>query len=277
MKAYLAVFIGYKDPLIRREVLKEFNSVKELDNYTKKFKDSSEIKEKYKDIVEEFILYYRDSDIYKERKDEQPIVYLSSYTINKQNAMRFIDTMYKDDKSIVFLKVNELIEKINYIINRISEYNEMFYNIKNPHGINEYTQALGIFRIPFAKYDKDLLYRYLKYDDKKSYDIFLTRIRNYFKSKSEEERYEMLRFNKLDLRNHHLMILEKYNKYKDEELEVEKLRSNEKDRFVTDCDDEYFKEFVNNEKYQELFANYDLDEIMRYSGDKENPLGVRRK
>ena len=48
-------------------------------------------------------------------------------------------------------------------------------------------------------------------------------------------------------------------------------------RIVDDCYDEYFMKLIDDENYEELYNNYDVSEILKYSRDINNPLGIRRK
>lgn len=231
MKVYLSAFIGFKDSKYEHIVLKEFNNVKELDNYTKKFNNSNEIKRKYQGDIQEFLMDINTRDnengekSLRFTKDGKPIVYLSSFTINDQNGWRFIDTLYKDSDKIVVLTIKEVLKKIEYYIERIKEYNEKYKYNSLPHGTKEYFKALGIFRIGYSEYDRNLLYRYLK-GDENALGVFLERIKEYLKSKDKGELYGILRFNKLELRTHHLNLLEKYNVYYEEELAEAQAREN---------------------------------------------------
>lgn len=283
MKVYLGVFLGYKDNKAIRENLLEFNTIKELDEYTKNYEKSIEIKRVFRENIEELIMYGYDQAkkgkgrLVKENKDGKPIVYLSAYTENEHGGIKFIDVMYKNRKEIVFLKIDELIHKILFVIRRIKKYDVVSRSGFEPYKLTEYLHSLNFLNISFTRHEIDFLKRYIETGNEKDLDNFKKVLKRDLLELNDNKLYGMLRFNEIDLKKYTLFILEKYNMYRLEEEEEQTKRLNDNNQFVSDCDDDYFKELVNNEEYEKLFNNYDLDEIMRYSGDKENPLGVRRK
>ena len=81
MKIYLAVFLKYMDFNETRMNLCEFDSVKELDDFTTNFNDSGEIKKKYQRDIQEFLLDNRKNYAYSETKNGVPKITLSAYYI----------------------------------------------------------------------------------------------------------------------------------------------------------------------------------------------------
>lgn len=272
MKAYLAIYSRYHDAQGRKMNLLEFDSVNELDKYTKNFTDSSQIKKKFQREIQEYIMddYLHGDNAIKETKDGRPIVYLTAYVENKHKAIRFIDVMYKDSKDIVILKISEIVGKMRYIIEKIKTYG---FKHNRRYKLKEYIRALNIFQIPLSECERDLLKKYAYYDNEKALDSMIAFLKNDLARIDKNKAYGYLRFNKKELQKAIAMINEKYNIYR-ELIEQEHQSDEEKIEYAKDLTDERFQGLVDDRNYEQLFNEYDLDEIVCYI---KNWNGVERR
>ena len=135
--------------------------------------------------------------------------------------------------------------------------------------------GLSFFRIKYTDEELDCLRKYISGFDKRYLERFTTLLKSRLKRIDKKKLYGMLRYNVVKMKKEHLRIIEKYNIYREYEKDIE--NEEKTDKVVSDCNDDYFMNLVDKENYEDLFNNYDLDEIIRYSNDSDNPLGARRK
>lgn len=254
MKVFLALFLSYGDPFKTRIDLCEFDSVQQLDDYTKKFVNSDEIKMLFRSDLVEFVLESRFDKYYKETEKGRPIIRLVSY-VYFDNQIRYIPIIYKNE---------QLSDGINFgLIRTRLEEDSRFDKF-----IREYDYLLGC-----SKEVSELMRQY--HNGKKEckirlLDIFIKRLTEL----SEEELYFYIR----TLTN--VCDLKIKNRSNDSVLSF---MSEEYDGFKSSCDyidegcdDNYFIKLIDTKNYEELFDKYSLEKILVYSRDDNNPLGIRR-
>lgn len=262
MKVYLAVCLRYYDDELIRENLMTFNSVKELDEFTKKFHNSNEIRMYFQDEIQCFLLDYRNHPKYKETKDSKPISYITTYSINEKNGWRFIDTFYKDSDKIVILTINDLLAKMSFIVNHIKCYKYIINGYLTSDDIKEYLRALGIFRISLSQEEIYYLKKYISGVDDSSLEKVLLLLKRQLLKLPEDKRYTSLRFKKDDLEKYELSFLRTYNL----KQEVAK----DEYEIVDGCKDDFFVNLVQTKNYEDMFKYYELDEIVKYTKNKIN-------
>lgn len=257
MKAYLGVFQKFMDFNEERMNLLEFNSIEELDKYTQKFNNSGEIKKDFETDIQEFILQNRFSKSYKETKSGKPILYLSAYVIYN-GRLRFIPVLYK-----------------GYTVTRNKKAKNITTSLLNNDNFEKFIEKYS-YLLGDSHYIKDLIYSYKKRKQESVKKLIINELISRISTAKGDERYYFFR-TLMELCNLiEVKIDTKYGSIKNINILNEQTRL-VKDRIAEDCSDERFIKFIVEENYEELFNNYDLDEILMYSSDGDNPLGVRRK
>lgn len=252
MKAYLSIFLGYGDSLNTRINLIEFDNIKDLDVYTKKFENSIEIKKIFQNDIQEFILESRFDKAYKENKNGKPIVRLVAY-VYYDNYIRYIPILFKSEEILEDIKAENIC-----------------INLEKTEKFNIFLQDYG-YLLGNSKEVSNLKYMYKKSGQrycykKKILDILCVRIRR----SSDDFKYFYLR------------TLAKICDLKIKDIEInlgleESLSKVDKSRIHEDCNDEQFIKLIDDENYEELFKEYNLEKILIYSKEQKNPLGTRRK
>lgn len=274
MKVYLAVFLKFMDYEANRIDLKKFKSIKELDEYTTHFKNSDEIKKRFSRDIQEFLLDSRKNKAYRETKKGIPKTYLSAYYI-EDNEIKFVKICYRDSEDVIYLEPAEFFEKLEYVI---IDTKTAFENsgILSSYDLDKYLKNMSIFKLKYSGEELSYLRRYISGFDTDDYlRNFLSLVRRRFYKMPYEEREKYLRFSlnelkEIDMVNSNTGIIETVDEVIEPHIPL-------RDRYVDDCNDEMFMQLVDNERYEELFNNYEIDKILKYSKSMKYPLGLRRK
>lgn len=275
MRVYLAVFLKYMDTKANRLNLLEFDSIQELDEFTQKFQSSNDIKALYCIDIQEFILDARKNKAYRETKTGLPITYLSAYYLENQE-LNFLKVNYKDKQDIILLTVDEIMTTMIWIMEKIKKWKWATKGVLTSDALLEYLEILSFFKIRLSQEELFYLKRAIVTLDERHLIKFMARIKLKLMKMERKEQYAILRFEKQKLQEFLENIWNKYDIVDDGKLENNSTISL-RDRIVDDCDDETFMNLVDKENYEELFKNYELEKILRYSRDMKYPLGLRRK
>lgn len=275
MRVYLAVFLKYMDTKANRLNLLEFDSIQELDEFTQKFQSSNDIKALYCIDIQEFILDARKNKAYRETKTGLPITYLSAYYLENQE-LNFLKVNYKDKQDIILLTVDEIMTTMIWIMEKIKKWKWATKGVLTSDALLEYLEILSFFKIRLSQEELFYLKRAIVTLDERHLIKFMARIKLKLMKMERKEQYAILRFEKQKLQEFLENIWNKYDIVDDGKLENNSTISL-RNRIVDDCDDETFMNLVDKENYEELFKNYELEKILRYSRDMKYPLGLRRK
>ena len=262
MKVFLSIVLDYNGDI--RENLCEADSLIDMDRFLNKSRNSSEIREEYRDIIQEFLL---DNRKYLEKLDKRsieegrkPRKYLGRITLcfyGKGHILRFIPILFN----------NEL------LMNEGSCYRRMRESLLDDKVLKKVYEEK---RYLLSQFEIDTLHNYfnkhLDKDKKYFIDEFIHRI----KLMNKDFRYLYFRSlaHTLSLVNK-IVVRTKYGNISNISV-LENKTVLVRDRIVNDCLDDYFINLVDKGDYEELFSLYSLDDILKYSSDIDNPLGLRR-
>ena len=300
MKYNLKLFLKYNSPNSVNLNLASFRSIMELDHLTRKFSDSSSLKNYFANDIQEFILDLRDNKNYRENKDKMPITYLLACEKDLK-SMNFFKIAYMSD-AVFYLKDNELYDYIldvflNIALN-INAYkksandntrakNKKHYGKERSFADADiFLKELGNAGITFPLSEEAISYwlKFYCHNDVASLKRFYNSLK-IIRKKGEGkwlDSYNRILLSSSNIQKY-LPILKsalvKNGNYclESEGKDISSVGTIHLDRYTDDVDDDNFMQFIRDENYDELFANYDVDKILKYSKDLKNPLGLRRK
>lgn len=253
MKAYLALFLSYSDSFNTRINLLEFNNIDELDNYTRCFNNSKEIKKLFQNDVSEFVLECRFEKGYKETKSGIPIIRLCAY-VYYNNYIRFIPIMYKNEDIIE----DRIFDVICFNLEKDDIFNKF---IRDYDYLLGYSCEVNTLKRQYFLGNKNVKTRII--------DIFIEKLSVI--SKIEKQYYLRTLVNVCNLK----IIKENNNESDYWKNEKEYIPSFD-EKVDEECDDDFFRKLIKEENYEEIFNIYSLDKILVYSINQKKPIGIRR-
>lgn len=249
MKIHLAIVIGETGYI--REDLYVASNIKEFDTYTSQFNDSEEIRLKYQNIIQEFLLDYRNEVKKRETKYGNYRGRIAAYYI-QNNQIQFIKIAYRGkpvvrgydelgtvDEQLMFLK--ERFEKASKDIERFKLNNR---NIFTSRKIQIYSEQFAKFGYILSEDEIYSLRLYFENNDSKYLKDFFDKMKSRLKKKNLLLSGDMVDSN-IEL---------------DENLENNKTTVD----VSNDCNDDLFIKLYSEEDYDNLYNLYDLEEMEKY-------------
>lgn len=262
MKVYLAIVLDYDGNI--KENLCEANSLIDMDRFLNKYHNSYEIREEYRDNIQEFLLDNRQFlaklDKRSLDKGKKPRKYLGRITLcfyGKNNILHFIPILFN----------NEM------LMNESNCYRQMKNTLLDDKVLRKVFEEK---RFLLSQFEIDILSNYFNKHLLRDKEYFIDEFIHRIKSMKKDWRYLYFRTlaHTLSLVNK-IVIKTKYGNIANLDIPKEKtilLR----DRIADDCLDDFFINLIDKGDYEALFALYSLDDILKYSSDIDNPLGLRR-
>lgn len=193
MRVYLGAFLHYTQGLEKNFPIKVFNSIKELDNYTKEFESSKDIKKAYLGDLQEYVLDMRkNKKIYHETKEGKPVMYICAYYINEKGEYNFIPIMYKSNANAMLVPKKSLLKYLREEFQRIHE----FIRSQSKYTGDEYVLFKNVtdkFGIRLSNNIIDLMKIYIRNPRKVSLTKLLKEMESSLDSLNEDKLYETLR------------------------------------------------------------------------------------
>lgn len=233
-----------------RQDLYQTNTLKEMDDYLLGFKDYLEIREKYCDSVQEFLLenmaYIRESERKNNRLNNGRICIVY---IGRNNQIRMFPIIYRDSPKL--LRSDSCLRKIHRQLDNDDKLREL----------------LNTKRYLLSQYEIDLLSDYLMHPvSYKRYkhimiNDFIARLNNL----SDDKLYMYLRslMNLCDLSNNKQVIVTKHGNICLNEDNILTHGVLKRDMIRNGCDDVLFLNLFQEKNYDELYRLYDIDEMDR--------------
>jgi len=255
MKIHLAIVIGENGYI--KEDLYVANNIDEFDRYTGQFSDSSEIRIKYQDIIQEFLLDNRYEIKKRETKNGKYRGRIAAYYI-KNNKLEFIKVAYKnkpvirnyDELDSVDKQFDFLMQRFDKASKNIEKFMENNKNVFPSKKVQICIEQFGKFGYILSDDEIYSLKLYYESNNKKYLKDFFSKMKT--------------RLRKNDILNSDKMVV--VTKYGDisfnEEMIDDKMSLNKK-RISDDCNDDLFMKLLSEENYEELHNLYSIDEIER--------------
>lgn len=264
MKVFLSIILD-RDGNIKENLL-ETNSLIEMDEILYKYKNSNEIRDKYQNIIEEFLLDNRnyikklnDKQIKLGKKARNNNGRIGICFYGKGNILRFVPIIYNDYE---LLKDKDCYKNIKSNLENIENLKELYL----------YKKYL------LSNYEIDSIRYYLNNKNKKYLDSFINSFINRLKALDEEKRYYYFR----SIMNICLLSKKKFilEKGKVDNIDFDVIGNSgsiNNNNYTYNCNDDYFINLLDKGNYEDLFKYYDLDTINNYSENKDEIIGSRRK
>lgn len=253
MKVNLSIVLD-KDLNIKED-LYEASSLKELDEYLLKFRDSKEVREKYKDIIQEFLL---DNRSYLEKLTIKSNGRICITFSGKTNILRTVPAIYKDSDKL--MNTRECIKKIQEEL----KYSNILKELYNKKGYL------------LSDYERDTIRLYFNSTNPKYKDEFIGYFSYRLLKTNDNLRYYYLRslMNLCHLTTKSIKI--KSGIIDNIDFEMPTRTSLVRNNIASFCEDDRFMQYLDNEDYEDLFNEYSIDDIVKNSIDEKNPLGIRK-
>lgn len=251
MKFHLAIVIGETGYF--REDLFVANNIKEFDSFTSQFNNSEEIRLKYQDIIQEFLLDYRHEVKKRETKYGKQRGRIAAYYI-VDNQIEFIKVAYKNNPVIRrYDELDSISKQFDFIKLQFEKINERAMINNGRIGILEKikTIIIKLNRIGYSLSDDELysLRLYYESNNAKYLNDFFIKIKCQLKKRE-----------KLKLKTN---ADESFSLDEDTNIEQDFI-INKRDKIVSDCKDELFMQLYQSGDHERLHELYDIEEIDRY-------------
>ena len=266
MKVYLAIVLDKKGE--RRKDLYITSSLQEMDEYMQKYQSSEDVRREYSDDIDAFL---RNNKKYLEGLEADALARGENPRANygrihvcfygKGGILRFVPAIYQGHR---------LKRRINMRnLQKTLMDDEVFKEVVKKYylfGSSQYAkEGLSLYnRLGYDKYKKLLV------------ELLIENIREARK----EMKYYFFRALQDDCNlTEEVVIKTKYGRVKASTIPEEPVVLIKNNQFVELADD-YMMQLANRGDYEQLFNLYSVDDIINYSPDPKNPVGitdVRRK
>lgn len=243
----LAIFIDKYNVFDHYFVLKKFNNVHDLDNFTKNFKDAEALRKHFETDISEYLMDNRKIIKENETKNNKFRGRISAFYYDDHHRMEFVEIKFPKKKVVRDYK-------------ELADMSDGFSFLKNVYDIaikdlNKSSLAI-----------KEKVFCFINILDKYSYHISAEEKKylfDYFLNPSERNYKALIVILKTNVKRA-FMDLER----KKEKEQLEELYQTYPSSRKTEIDDEasnFLKYNINHNNDEELFKYHDLDEIDKYT------------